>query len=50
LWDAPRALEHYDRYLALTTDNDDKVKRWVAELRRRTPKAQPSLASREARK
>jgi len=51
LWDAARALEHYDRYLALTTDNDDKVKRWVAELRRRTaPKAQPSLASREGRK
>ena len=48
LWDAPRALEHYDRYLALTTDNDDKVKRWVAELRKRTaPKA--NLASREGR-
>ena len=51
LWDAARALEHYDRYLALTTDNDDKVKRWVAELRRRSaPKAQPSLASREGHK
>ena len=48
LWDAPRALEHYDRYLALTTDNDDKVKRWVAEVRKRTaPKSTGNLASRE---
>ena len=46
LWDAPRALEHYDRYLALTTDNDDKVKRWVVELRKRTaPKSQANLAA-----
>jgi tetratricopeptide (TPR) repeat protein len=51
LWDAPRALEHYDRYLALTTDNDDKVKRWVVELRKRTaPKSQPNLASRDGGK
>jgi tetratricopeptide (TPR) repeat protein len=35
LWDGARALEHYDRYLALSPGGDDKVKKWVADLKNR---------------
>ncbi|MCX8004294.1 MAG: tetratricopeptide repeat protein [Burkholderiaceae bacterium] len=37
LWDGARALELYERYLALTPGGDEKVKRWVAEIRKREP-------------
>jgi tetratricopeptide (TPR) repeat protein len=47
LWDGARALELYERYLALTPAGDDKVKRWVAELRKREPGKK--LASRKER-
>lgn len=35
LWDSARALELYERYLALTPGGDEKVRRWVAEIRKR---------------
>jgi len=45
LWDGPRALELYDRYLSLSPNGDDKVKKWAADLRNRN---QPrSLAARK---
>ena len=40
LRDAAAALEHYDRYLALTQGGDAAVTRWVADLKnRKTPPA-----------
>jgi tetratricopeptide (TPR) repeat protein len=36
-WDAARALECYDRYLALAPGGDGAVSKWVAELRNRKP-------------
>lgn len=45
LWDSKRALELYDRYLALSPGGDDKVKKWASDLRNRnTPR---SLAARK---
>jgi tetratricopeptide (TPR) repeat protein len=45
LWDGKRALELYDRYLALSPGGDDKVKKWASDLRNRnTPR---SLAARK---
>jgi tetratricopeptide (TPR) repeat protein len=35
LWDGRRALELYDRYLALSPAGDEKVKKWAADLRNR---------------
>lgn len=35
-WDSKRALELYDRYLALTPGGDDKVVKWVADIKNRT--------------
>jgi Flp pilus assembly protein TadD len=35
-WDSKRALELYDRYLALTPGGDDKVVKWVADIRNRS--------------
>jgi tetratricopeptide (TPR) repeat protein len=34
-WESKRALELYDRYLALSPKGDDKVAKWVADLRNR---------------
>jgi len=34
-WESKRALELYDRYLALSPNGDDKVAKWVADLRNR---------------
>ncbi len=36
LWDSKRALELYDRYLALTPGGDAKVAKWVADLKNRS--------------
>jgi len=45
LWDGRRALELYDRYLSLTPQGDDRVKKWATDLRNRN---QPrSLAARK---
>jgi len=35
LWDSKRALELYDRYLALTPGGDPKVTKWIADLNHR---------------
>ncbi len=35
LWDAKRALELYDRYLALTPGGDPMVAKWVADIKNR---------------
>ena len=40
-WESKRALELYDRYLALSPQGDDKVAKWVADLRRRGGSPQP---------
>lgn len=37
LWDGKRALELYDRYLALASGGDATVTKWVADLRNRKP-------------
>jgi tetratricopeptide (TPR) repeat protein len=37
LWDSKRAVELYDRYLALSPAGDDKVRKWVADIRNRKP-------------
>ena len=39
LGDSKRALELYDRYLALTTGGDATVAKWVADLKNRKPPA-----------
>ena len=39
LWDGKRALELYDRYLALTPGGDAKVAKWVADLKNRNRQA-----------
>jgi tetratricopeptide (TPR) repeat protein len=48
LWDGNRALELYDRYLALSPGGDERVTKWVADLKNRNrersaaaPKEQP---------
>jgi Flp pilus assembly protein TadD len=38
LWDSTRALEHYDRYMALSPGGDDKVKKWIADIKNRSGK------------
>ncbi|HEX7156171.1 MAG TPA: tetratricopeptide repeat protein [Burkholderiaceae bacterium] len=35
LWDGGRALEYYGRYLALQPSGDEKVTKWIADLRNR---------------
>jgi Flp pilus assembly protein TadD len=35
-WDSKRALELYDQYLALTPGGDDKVVKWVADIKNRS--------------
>jgi tetratricopeptide (TPR) repeat protein len=35
LWDGQKALELYDRYLALVPQGDEQVKKWVADLKNR---------------
>ena len=45
LWDGPRALELYDRYLALSPGGDAQVSKWVADLKNRKP--QPITVSRK---
>ncbi len=46
LWDSRRALELYDRYLALSPQGDEKVKKWATDLRNRN-QAPRSLAVRK---
>lgn len=36
LWDGPRALGQYEKYLALTPGGDQRVSKWIADLRNRT--------------
>jgi len=45
LWDGKRALELYDRYLALTPGGDATVTKWVADLKNRNRAAQPAAAT-----
>lgn len=50
LWDPKRALELYDRYLALTPGGDANVTKWVADLKNRRPAqaaAAPATAPRK---
>jgi tetratricopeptide (TPR) repeat protein len=47
LWDGQRALELYDRYLALTPGGDATVNKWVADLKNRNKAAQAATASRK---
>jgi len=49
LWDGKRALELYDRYLALTPAGDATVTKWVADLKNRkaTPAAAPARKEKE---
>ena len=37
LWDGKRALELYDRYLALSPGGDAAVTKWIADLKNRKP-------------
>jgi len=46
LWDGARALASYEKYLALSSGDDDKVKKWIADLRNRKPQ-QATLLSRK---
>lgn len=45
LWDSKRALELYDRYLALTPTADERVKKWVSDIKNRAPRS--SVAARK---
>jgi len=47
LWDGARALASYEKYLALTSGDDDKVKKWIADLRNRKPQQQTLLSRKE---
>jgi tetratricopeptide (TPR) repeat protein len=47
LWDGKRALELYDRYLALTPSGDATVTKWVADLKNRNKAAQAASAPRK---
>jgi len=40
LWDSRSALAAYERYLGLAPEGDEKVRKWVAEIRSRKPQAQ----------
>jgi len=42
-WDSQHALEFYDRYLSLTPGGDERVKKWVADIKNRN--RQPSAVS-----
>jgi Flp pilus assembly protein TadD len=46
-WDSKRALELYDRYLALTPGGDDKVVKWVADIRNRSRQGDSKLSRQE---
>ena len=46
LWDGKRALELYDRYLALSPGGDATVTKWVADLKNRKT-AQAAAATRK---
>jgi Flp pilus assembly protein TadD len=46
-WDSKRALELYDRFLALSPGGDERVSKWVADLKNRVAKA--DTASRKER-
>ena len=46
-WDSKRALELYDRYLALTPGGDDKVVKWVADIKNRTQQGGSKLSRQE---
>jgi Flp pilus assembly protein TadD len=43
LWDGKRALEMYDRYLALSPGGDPTVTKWVADLKNRKPQQPVAL-------
>jgi tetratricopeptide (TPR) repeat protein len=45
LWDGKRALELYDRYLALAPSGDAVVSKWIADLKNRKP--QPITVSKK---
>lgn len=47
LWDGKRALELYDRYLALSPGGDATVTKWVADLKNRKPAAQAAATRKE---
>ncbi len=47
LWDGKRALELYDRYLALSATGDTTVVKWVADLKNRKAPPQQSLLARK---
>lgn len=47
LWDGPRALAAYEKYLALSSGDDDKVKKWIADLRNRKPQQQILVSRKE---
>jgi tetratricopeptide (TPR) repeat protein len=46
-WDSKRALELYDRFLTLTPGGDERVFKWIADLKNRVAKA--DAASRKER-
>lgn len=45
LWDGARALDLYNRYLALTPAGDAAVTKWVADLKNRKPAATAAAAA-----
>jgi tetratricopeptide (TPR) repeat protein len=47
LWDPQKALELYERYLALTPGGDPQVSKWVADLKNRKPAATAAAAAKE---
>lgn len=47
LWDGKRALELYDRYLALSPGGDATVTKWVADLKNRNKTAQAAADRKE---
>jgi len=46
-WDSKRALEFYDRYLELTPGGDDKVVKWVADIKNRSQQGGNKLSRQE---
>jgi tetratricopeptide (TPR) repeat protein len=50
LWDSARALTHYERYLGLSPGGDDRVGKWVADIKNRVRRKDAESVSRgEAR-
>jgi len=47
LWDSKRALELYDRFLALSPNGDERVTKWIADIKNRQTKV--GSASRKER-